>query len=99
MALYYPIAMFQADLLASNQRWGNINKLHQKRQQAWDNTEKALLKGDIEYMIVHPEGVAQAQVAGDGKGLMKVGDGVYHTLVMPQMDFIPMAVAKTLVQF
>ncbi len=99
VALYYPIAMFQADLLASNQRWGNINKLHQKRQQAWDNTEKALLKGDIEYMIVHPEGVAQAKVAGDGKGLMKVGDGVYHTLVMPQMDFIPMAVAKTLVQF
>lgn len=99
VALYYPIAMFQADLLASNQRWGNINKLHQKRQQAWDNTEKALLKGDIEYMIVHPEGVAQAQVAGDGKGLMKIGDGVYHTLVMPQLDFIPMSAAKTLVQF
>ena len=96
VGLYYPIAMFQGDLLASRERWGSINNRHKKRQQAWDKTEQALLKGDIEYMIVHPEGVAQAQVA---KGYMKIGDGVYHTLVMPQLDFIPMAAAKTLVQF
>ena len=96
VALYYPIAMFQADLLASNQRWGAINKLHKKRQQAWDNTEKALLGGDIEYMIVHPEGVAEATIA-DGR--MAIGRGSYHTLVMPQMEMMPLAVIKKLAAF
>jgi len=96
VGLYYPIAMFQADLLASNQRWGAINNQHKKRQQAWDNTEKALLGGDIEYMIVHPEGVAEASIA-DGR--MAIGRGSYHTLVLPQMEMLPMAVVKKLSDF
>jgi hypothetical protein len=96
VALYYPIAMFQADLMASNQRWMNINGLHKKRQQAWDNTEKALLGGDIEYMIVHPDGVVEATI-NDGR--MTIGHGSYHTLVMPQMEMIPLAVIKKLVAF
>ena len=96
VGLYYPIAMFQADLMASNQRWTTINGQHKKRQQAWDNTEKALLTGDVEYMIVHPEGVAKARIS---KGRMKIGSMIYNTLVMPQLDFIPLAVAKQLQLF
>ncbi len=96
VGLYYPIAMFQADLLASNDRWGAINGQHKNRQNSWDNTEKALLKGDVEYMIVHPDGVAQARIK---QGKMQIGFGVYHTLVLPQLDFIPLSVAKQLVRF
>lgn len=96
VALYYPIAMFQSDLMASNRRWGDINQQHRARQQAWDNTEKALLNGDIEYMIVHPEGVAAAELK-DGR--MTIGHGSYHTLVMPQMEMLPLAVAEKLVAF
>lgn len=96
VALYCPIAMFQADLVASRDRWGDINRQHSKRQQAWDNTEQALLNGDIEYMIVHPDGVAEAEIS-DGR--LKVGRGSYHTLVMPQLDFIPLAVSKKLQSF
>ncbi|MBT7068428.1 MAG: hypothetical protein HN919_19180 [Verrucomicrobia bacterium] len=96
VGLYYPIAMFQGDLLASSERWTTINAKHKKRQQAWDHTEKALLNGDIEYMIVHPDGVAQARIA---QGRMQIGFGVYHTLVVPQLDFIPLAVAKQLARF
>ncbi|MDA1333857.1 MAG: hypothetical protein O2797_06530, partial [Bacteroidetes bacterium] len=96
VGLYYPIAMFQADLLASKQFWPRIVKLHKDRQEEWDRTEKALIAGDVEYMIVHPEAVAEAGVV-DGK--IKIGYGSYHTLVMPQLDFLPLAVAEQLAQF
>ncbi len=96
VALYYPIALFQSDLTASNQGWPIINKQHKKRQQSWDTTEKALLNGDIEYMIVHPEGVAEAKIEG---GRMTIGYGSYHTLVMPQMDIIPLGVVEKLTAF
>ena len=96
VGLYYPIAIFQADLLASNQSWNKVVGQHEKRQHAWDETEKALLKGDIEYMIVHPDGVAEAKIVD---GQMQIGYGFYNTLVMPQLDFLPLAVAKQLEQF
>ena len=96
VGLYYPINMFQADLIASNKFWSKICDLNKTRQSEWDNTEKSLLDGDVEYMIVHPEGVKEA-VINDGK--MKIGDGTYHTLVMPQLDFIPLKVSKQLEVF
>jgi len=96
VALYYPIAMFQGELTASNQRWGTIKNQHRMRQRAWDNTEKALLDGDIEYMIVHPDGVAEAKIE-DGR--MSIGHGSYHTLVMPQMDIIPLGIVEKLTAF
>jgi hypothetical protein len=96
VALYYPIAMFQADLLASSQFWPKINELHQARQDAWDRTERTLLNGDVEYMIVHPEAVKEAEI---DDGYLKIGYGSYHTLVMPQMDYLPLAVTMQLKQF
>ncbi len=96
VALYYPIAMFQADLKASNGSWSSINGKHAKRQNAWDHTEKALLNGDLEYMIVHPEGVLEAELED---GMMKIGRGQYHTLVIPAMDILPLAVAEKLTAF
>jgi len=96
VALYYPISMFQSELAASNQQWGTIKNQHKERQQAWDHTEKALLNGDIEYMIVHPDGVAEAKIE-DGR--MSIGHGSYHTLVMPQMEIIPLAVLNQLTAF
>jgi len=96
VGLYYPIAMFQADLKASDRFWPFIVEEYSNRQQSWDRTEKALLDGDIEYMIVHPEAVAEAEIKG---GLMKIGYGSYHTLVMPQLDYVPLKVIEQLAQF
>jgi hypothetical protein len=96
VGLYYPISMFQADLLASARFWPFIVSENRERQALWDHTEKALLEGDIEYMIVHPEAVADAQIT-DGR--MTIGFGSYHTLVMPQLDFIPLAVIEQLERF
>ena len=96
VGLYYPIAMFQSDLLASEKFWPQICDLHKERQHEWDQTEKVLLAGDIEYMIVHPEAVAEAEIAA---GHMNIGYGSYHTLVMPPLDFVPLAVSEQLQRF
>jgi hypothetical protein len=47
-------------------------------------------------MIVHPEAVAEAEVA-DGR--LKIGYSAYHTLVMPQLDFVPLSVMRQLKKF
>uniref|UniRef100_UPI003566243C hypothetical protein n=1 Tax=Mariniphaga sediminis TaxID=1628158 RepID=UPI003566243C len=96
VGLYYPIAMFQADLTASEKFWPKICDQHKDRQHDWDRTEKALLNGDVEYMIVHSEAVAEAEIEN---GRMNIGYGSYHTLVIPQLDFIPLSVVKQLNQF
>ena len=96
VGLYYPIAMFQADMKASNKRWTQIVGENKRRQGDWDKVEGALLSGDIEYLIVHPKGVAQSEIK---EGKMTIGDGTYHTIVMPQMEIIPLAVASKLEAF
>lgn len=96
VGLYYPIAMFQADLKASDKFWPKIRDQYKEIQHEWDNTEKALLDGDVEYMVVHPEGIEEAKIKD---GTIKIGNGTYHTLVMPQLDYIPLAVSEQLKKF
>jgi hypothetical protein len=96
VGLYYPIAMFQSDLLASASGWPEINALHLEKQEAWDATELALINGDVEYMIIHPEAVVDATIVD---GHLKIGYGSYHTLVMPHLDFLPLDVAQQLERF
>lgn len=96
VALYYPIAMFQADYIPINKWWTKILPLHAQRQGAWDRTTKALRDAGIAYTIVHPEAVADATVS---EGAMQIGVGSYRYLVMPQMDFLPLAVLEKIKAF
>lgn len=96
VALYYPIAMFQADYRPTNQFWSRIIPLHKKRQGAWDAVAKALLGAGIEYDIVHPEGVSGA---GIKDGVMKIGAGSYHYLIMQQVEFLPRGVLSQIKAF
>ncbi len=95
VALYYPISNFQAALLPSKKRWPGISKQYEKKQADWDQTESSLLTNDIEYMIVHPDGVENAKIE---EGRMLIGHGAFHTLVMPKMEFIPLAVTKKILE-
>ncbi len=47
-------------------------------------------------MVVHPEAVAEAEIKN---GHMKIGYGSYHTIIMPQMEFIPLDVTQQLDRF
>lgn len=96
VALYYPIAMFQADYRPSKQFWNAVLPTYEKRQKAMDNTEVALREAGITFTLVHPEAVAQSAVAG---GAMKIGSGSYRYLVMPQMEFLRVAVLDKIKAF
>ena len=93
IALYYPITQFQAHVLPSNQRWPQIAKLHRKAQQAWDETQRALRDAGMEYTIVHPEAVSGAPVKD---GTFAVGSARFRYLIVPHMEFIPLAALKTI---
>ena len=96
VALYYPIAMFQADYRPSRLFHNTSLSNYRKRQREWDATEKALRDADIECTLVHPEAVAQSSVA---YGTMKIGYGSYRYLLVPQMDFIPLPVLDKIQAF
>jgi len=96
VALYYPIASFQSEVLPSPERWPRVNRLHQQRQKQWDQTQATLLTQDIDYTIVHPEAIEEAKVEN---GTMRIGNGSYRTLVIPHVDFIPLATMQKMDQF
>jgi hypothetical protein len=96
VALYYPIAMFQAEFLPSKLFHNTSLRTYAKRQRAFDDTEKAMQEADISYIIVHPEAVAQSVI---NEGKMKIGWGSYRYLVMPQMEFLPLPVLDKIQEF
>lgn len=96
VALYYPIAMFQADYRPSTQRFWDVFPTYAARQWGWDGIQQALLAADLDYAIVHPEAVPTADVQN---GVMKIGRGSYRYLIMPQVEIIPLAVLQKLQVF
>ncbi len=96
IALYYPIAMFQADYRPSNRHWPQVAGEYRDRQEAWDRTEAALLDGDLDYHIVHPEAVADATIRD---GVMTIGSGSFRYLIMPQMEVLPLAILEQIEAF
>ncbi|MBI5689674.1 MAG: hypothetical protein HZC55_06215 [Verrucomicrobia bacterium] len=96
VALYYPIAMFQADFRPSRQFHNTSLAGYRKRQGAWNATEQALGNADLECTIVHPDAVAQSAV---DQGRMKIGYGSFRYLILPQVDFVPWPVLEKIQAF
>jgi hypothetical protein len=96
VAIYYPIAMFQADFKPSREHWRKIVEEYEERQQAFERVEQAFVEHGMDYNIVHPEAVASADVAD---GFLVIGAHRYRYLVMPGMDMIPQGVLERLERF
>jgi hypothetical protein len=96
VALFYPIQMFQADYKPTNLFWSDVVKLHAARQDAWEQTEHALLDAGLDYEIVHPEALENASVED---GSLKIGWGNYRYLVMPQVGIFSKAALEKLHEF
>lgn len=97
VGLYYPIAMFQADYKPSINLWHVAIRTYQDRQLAWEQTEHALLDNGIDYLIIHPEGLKEATVSNNG--LLTIGSGSFHYLVMPQVEILSVAEMKKIKEF
>lgn len=96
VALYYPIAMFQADYKSSMHHWTGVRDEYRARQDALTRITDALLSSGCDYNFVHPEAVASAQVAD---GSLVVSGHAYRYLVMPQMEMIPLPILEKITEF
>lgn len=96
VALYYPIAMFQAEFKPSTQHWRKVVAEHEKRQHAFEGIEQTLVEFGTDYNIVHPEAV-EAAVVEDG--FLVIGAHRYRYLIMPQMEILPLSVVRQLERF
>ena len=96
IALYYPIAMFQSEYKPKAERWPQVVAYHTERQNAWDQIEKTLLDADLDYVIVHPDAVANADIQD---GMLRIGRGAFRYLIMPQMEMLPGSVLRQIQRF
>lgn len=96
VAVYYPIAMFQADYKPSKEHWRKSVAAYKERQDAFEGIEWTLVKNEMDYNIVHPEAVESADAED---GFLVIGSHRYRYVVMPQMDMIPLRVLEQLERF
>jgi hypothetical protein len=98
LAMYYPIETFQAQYTPSAEMWGEHAWLHlqgvlQKTQQ---DITIALLEHGLDFNYLDGEAVLAAPVEG---GCLRVGDHAYSTLIMPQVELLPLNVLRKLQSF
>jgi hypothetical protein len=94
VALYYPINMFQMEYVPiKGTHWGTW---YPPRQKAWDSLQAMMLDADVDYNIVHPDWLSNAEIEG---GELKIGSGSYRYLVMPDVEIISTNVLSKLQQF
>lgn len=96
VGLYYPIHQFQADYTPSNLFWNKSIARFSVQQKAWDGLQTRMLDKGVDYLFVHPQGLTDATVKGNR---LKIGRGMYRYMVMPAVEFIPLAVLKKLKDF
>jgi hypothetical protein len=96
VGIYYPIHNFQADYTPSNLFWTKSQARFSNQQKAWDDLQTSLMDKGIDYLLVHPQALADASLKGD---LLTIGRGSFHYLVMPPLEFVPTAALKKLKDF
>jgi len=96
VALYYPISRFQGLYQPTNLHWSKMRPQFQPWQRIWDRTVSSLTNADLDFNVVHPSAVEEAPIE-DGR--LRIGRSSYRYLVMPDLEMLPLAVARKLEAF
>lgn len=96
VALYYPIAMFQAEYQPSVRHWTDVASEHESRQGLWDATETALLDADIDYNVIHPDALLEGRVEN---GVLHIGTAAYRYVIMPRMELLPLSAVRKIREY
>ena len=101
VGIYYPIETFQAEFLPSSSTWSREfwpKAWHRMIQRIADQdmVARSLFLQGIDYTWLHGESIEKAQVE---KGWLVVANGRYRTIVMPEVELLPLAVARKLEEF
>ena len=102
VGLYYPIETFQANFTPSPHFWARKDLLTPEwqelinRQGTLDATAEGLCKAGIDFNWLHGDWIRDAVIEN---GALVVGSHRYSTIVLPEVELMPQAVADKLDQF
>lgn len=101
VGIYYPIETFQAEFLPSPSTWKRdfwpeAWRRMEKRIQDQDEVVRSLYLQGIDYTWLHGDWIEKATVE---KGWLIAANGRYRTLVMPEVELLPLAVAQKIEEF
>jgi autotransporter-associated beta strand protein len=102
VGLYYPIETFQANFTPSPHFWARKDLRTPvwqdlfDRQDALDATAENLCKAGIDFNWLHGDWIRDAVIENGG---LVVGSHRYSTIVLPEVELMPQAVADKLNQF
>lgn len=101
VAVYYPIETFQADFLPSPSTWhrefwpdswrGLFERIKDQ-----DEVARSLILNGVDFNWLHGDWIRDARVED---GAMIAAGGRYTTIVMPQVELLPLDVAQKLQEF
>lgn len=101
VGVYYPIETFQAAFQPSSAEWSREfwppawNRLEQRIREQ-DEVVRSLFLQGIDYTWLHGDSIRDARVE---KGWLVAANGRYRTIVMPEVELLPLAVARKLEEF
>lgn len=101
VAVYYPIETFQAGYVPSSSQWSaKFWPEEWRRLTARTNDQDAmahsLISNGIDYTWLHGDWIREAKVEN---GTLVVAGGRYASIVMPEVELLPLDVAKKLKEF
>ena len=101
VGIYYPIETFQSEFLPSPSTWKRdfwpeAWRRMEKRIQDQDEVVRSLYLQGIDYTWLHGDWIEKATVE---KGWLIAANGRYRTLVMPEVELLPLTVARKIEEF
>jgi hypothetical protein len=101
VGVYYPIETFQAEFLPSPSTWSREfwpKAWHRMEQRIREQDEvvRSLFLQGIDFTWLHGDWIEKARVE---KGWLVAANGRYRTIVMPELELLPLAVARKLEEF
>jgi hypothetical protein len=101
VGVYYPIETFQAEFLPSPSTWSREfwpKAWHRMelRIREQDEVVRSLFLQGIDYTWLHGDWIEKGKVE---KGCLIAANGRYRTIVMPEVELLPLAVARKVEEF
>ena len=101
VGIYYPIETFQAEFLPSpgtwkREVWPEAWRRMEQRIRDQDEVARSLFLHGIDFTWLHGDWIEKAKVE---KGWLVAANGRYRTLVMPEVELLPLTVAQKIEEF
>jgi hypothetical protein len=104
VAMYYPIETFQAEFLPASgfvmthdSAWYPLQwRRMQAMREGYDAIAKSLVTTGIDFNWLHGDWIRDAKVED---GWLVAANGRYRTLIMPQVEVLPLDVAEKIAEF